>query len=156
MKVDNGTYLNIFQVLYKRIAFSRCIMDFFFINSFYCLTYTTLPTLLTLIKILTPITLLTLRYITVLNTTLAKKYLQKFFHFCFNIIYFFFFLKQSFALLILLCLHHLNFLLFFKHTRTLKHTNPALWTSRALFPPKSICIRDYKRTHTECKTLTLQ
>ena len=96
---------------------------FFCLSFFYCLTYTTyntiltLPTLLTLIKTLTPITILTLRYITVLNTTLAKTYLQ-------NIkISHFFFRKQSFALLILLCLHHLNFLsFFFKHTCT-AHTN---------------------------------
>ena len=101
---------------------------FFSFFLFYCLTYTTyimiltLPTLLTLIKTLTPITLLTLRYITVLNTTLAKKVFTEYFHFCLNIT--FFFRKQSFALLILLCLHHLNFLsfFFFKYTRTI-HTN---------------------------------
>ena len=78
---------------------------------FYCFTYTTynvILTLPTLIKILTLDTLLTLQYITVLNTTIAKNVFT-----------------QSFELIILLYLHHLNFsfsFFFIKHTRTQLHT----------------------------------
>ena len=79
----NGTtmsYPKLFRV-------SALKLFFFCLPFFYCLTYTTyntiltLPTLLTLIKTLTSITILTLRYITVLNTTLAKTYLQNIFIF---------------------------------------------------------------------------
>ena len=86
---------NIFMS-FRYNKFKIMAIGFFFVNSFYCLTYTTyntiltLPTLLTLIKILTPITLLTLRYITVLSATLAKKYLQEFLLFCLNITFCFF------------------------------------------------------------------
>ena len=92
---------------------------FFFF--FYCFTYSSYNAILTLhlITILSTLnTLFTLRYITVLNITLEKKYLQNSFLFCLNSIFVFFF-KQSLTPLILLYLHHI--FSFFWHPHTYIH-----------------------------------